>query len=70
VPDHEDHVRTGALLTPVNGSLPRAQDLTKSGLTPEQHRLATGICDQLASSPLQSKNSPRCQRASHEVTGD
>jgi hypothetical protein len=68
---HDDRGhRTDALLTPLNAVLQLAQDLTKSGVTPEQQRLAVGICDQLASSPLQSKNSPRCQRASHEVTGD
>jgi len=56
---HNRGHRTDALLTPLNAVLQLAQDLTKSGVTREQQRLAVGICNQLASSPLQSKNSPR-----------
>lgn len=38
-------------------TLQLAQDLTKSGLTPGQHRLAARICGSLRASPLQSTSS-------------
>ena len=47
--EHEEHVRqTRSLLTPVERVQQLAEQLTRSGLTPEQHEIARALADQLA----------------------
>ena len=47
---HEEHLRrTGALLTPIDAARQAMQQLTASGLTPDQQILAARISEQLES---------------------